>query len=107
MTPHSLAFPDHPWEGHHFSLHVHRLSHWGGSLVNGTLRQRYGRFARRTDFAKLHRILERRGTPLTGPLRTSDDDIREYRRPSSGVTVLAERTPRRVDDLYAVISPCA
>ncbi len=26
--------PDSPWEGHHFTLQVHRLSHWGGSIVN-------------------------------------------------------------------------
>ncbi|GAA0471576.1 hypothetical protein ABZ951_33615 [Streptomyces sp. NPDC046215] len=53
-----------PWSGHHFTLQVHRLAYRDRTLVNDTLRARYGRFAPRLRFAKLRRLLERRGVPL-------------------------------------------
>ncbi|GAA0422315.1 hypothetical protein [Streptomyces luteireticuli] len=98
--------PGHPWEGHHFTLHVHRLSYWGGSSVNKTLRDRYGRFARRTDFTKLRRILERRGVPLIQVPQPADG-IDEFRQPASGVSVMSERGPRQASDLYTIHSPMA
>ncbi|MFI0153971.1 hypothetical protein [Streptomyces lydicus] len=33
--------PDSPWEGHHFTLQVHRLSHWSSSIVNTSIRQHW------------------------------------------------------------------
>ncbi|MDG4532467.1 hypothetical protein [Streptomyces sp. AV19] len=98
--------PEHPWEGHHFSLHVHRLSYWGGSLVNKPLRDHYGRFARRTDFTKLRRILERRGTPLV-QVPQPGDHVDEFRQPASGVSVMSVRGPEQAGDLYAIFSAMA
>ncbi|MEU0784081.1 hypothetical protein ABZ341_21185 [Streptomyces sp. NPDC006173] len=54
---------DHPWEGHHFTLQVHRLS-WSGSMVNEVIRARYGRFDRHLDFDKLERLAARRGVRM-------------------------------------------
>ncbi|MFE0452784.1 hypothetical protein ACFW2D_16130 [Streptomyces sp. NPDC058914] len=58
------ASADHPWSGHHVTLQVHRLAHRDRTLVNDTLRARYGRFTPRLRFDKLHRLLQRRGVPL-------------------------------------------
>lgn len=58
------ASADHPWSGHHFTLQVHRLAYRGRTLTNETLRARYGRFTPRLRFAKLQRLLHRRGVPL-------------------------------------------
>ncbi|WP_129264935.1 hypothetical protein [Streptomyces sp. M3] len=53
-----------PWEGHHFTLQVHRLAHRARTVPGEELRARYGRFAPRLRFEKLRRLLDRRGVPL-------------------------------------------
>ncbi|MFE5241013.1 MULTISPECIES: hypothetical protein [unclassified Streptomyces] len=55
---------DAPWAGHHFSLQVHRLARRDRTLPGEVLRARYGPFAPRLRFEKLHRLLDRRGVPL-------------------------------------------
>ncbi|MFF2363861.1 hypothetical protein ACFVU0_14270 [Streptomyces sp. NPDC058122] len=55
---------DHPWAGDHFTLQVHKLAYRDRTLVNEGLRARYGRFTPRLRFAKLERLLKRRGVPL-------------------------------------------
>ncbi|WP_128984753.1 hypothetical protein [Streptomyces roseicoloratus] len=59
----SRESPDHPWQGHHFTLQVHRLP-YGDGVVNPVLRERYGRFGRRLRFDRLERLLVRRGITL-------------------------------------------
>ncbi|MGD3110700.1 hypothetical protein [Streptomyces sp. YGL11-2] len=56
--------PHHPWEGHHFTLHVHRLTYWGGSIVNRAIRDRYGRFDHHLRFDELQRLLAKRGVHM-------------------------------------------
>ncbi|GHF56601.1 hypothetical protein GCM10010218_42420 [Streptomyces mashuensis] len=56
--------PDAPWEGHHFTVQVHRLAYGRRGAAGAVLHERYGRFPRRLPFEKLARMLERRGTPL-------------------------------------------
>ncbi|MEV8227349.1 hypothetical protein AB0P41_15090 [Streptomyces sp. NPDC079167] len=53
-----------PWEGHHFSIQVHRLARRDRTLPGEVLLARYGRFAPRLRFEKLERLLRRRGVPL-------------------------------------------
>ncbi|WP_424888226.1 hypothetical protein [Streptomyces sp. XH2] len=103
----------HPWQGHHFSLQVHRLAH-GGKVVDDAVRARYGRFARRLRFEKLQRLLERRGTTLLEiPDPWNAPNYRLYWQPESqvSVSVVAEReeylTPGnlRPGDVYRISAP--
>lgn len=105
--------PDHPWEGHHFSLQVHRLSYWGGSIVNRAIRERYGRFDRRLRFDKLERLLARRGVRLEDVPDANAPDFTLHWQPASQVSVMAfqarEKGERRrgnspVSDVYAIHS---
>ncbi|MFI0786937.1 hypothetical protein ACH4Q6_15250 [Streptomyces lydicus] len=58
---------DDPWEGHRFTLQVHRLAHRGGNIVNGSMRDRYGRRER----AGHHPALAGRSAPDSMPLPRS------------------------------------
>ncbi|MFC8508884.1 hypothetical protein ACFU3J_15235 [Streptomyces sp. NPDC057411] len=83
--------PDHPWEGHHFSLQVHRLSYWGGSIVNKEIRERYGRFDRHLRFDKLQRLLARRGLGLEDVPDVNAPEFTLHWQPASEVSVTAFR----------------
>ncbi|MEV8477463.1 hypothetical protein [Streptomyces sp. NPDC051173] len=79
---------DHPWSGHHLTLQVHRLARRDRTLVEETLRARYGRFAPRLRFEKLRRLLERRGVPLVEiPDPANAPYYRRFWQPDSGVSV--------------------
>lgn len=103
---------DDPWAGHHFTLQVHRLT-YGGKVVNGEIRTRYGRFARRLRFAKLQRLLENRGTVLREIPSGQDPCYRLFWNPGSWtcVSVIGAkeeyRTPDdlRVGDVYGITAP--
>ncbi|MEU7277484.1 hypothetical protein AB0A69_01620 [Streptomyces sp. NPDC045431] len=106
-----------PWSGHHLTLQVHRLAHGGSRLVNGAVRARYGRFTPRLRFAKLRRLLERRGVPLVevpeDPANTPY--YRRFRQPGSGVEVSVIGTygeystpdALRVGDVYSIQATAA
>ncbi|WP_336048272.1 hypothetical protein [Streptomyces sp. CA2R101] len=106
-----------PWSGHHFTLHVHRLARRDRTLVNDTLRARYGRFAPRLRFAKLQRLLERRGVPLVEvpEIEANAPYFRTFWQPDSrlAVSVIATygeySTPDRmqVGDVYGIHAPMA
>ncbi|WP_240107861.1 hypothetical protein [Streptomyces sp. MUM 203J] len=100
-----------PWQGHHFTLQVHRLAYGDRGTVNPELRSRYGRFARRLRFARLRALSARRGVPLLEvPSPMGAPSYRLFRQPASGVTVtvVAERGPYmrprglRPGDVYAI-----
>ncbi|MEU6878893.1 hypothetical protein [Streptomyces sp. NPDC046712] len=106
--------PDHPWEGHHFTLQVHRLSHWGGSIVNRAIRDRYGRFDRHLRFDKLERLLGKRGVPLEHVPDVNGPAFTQHWQPASQVAVMAFRAHEewrqrgrgddRIGDVYAIYS---
>ncbi|MGW4160988.1 hypothetical protein [Streptomyces sp. NPDC004788] len=83
--------PDHPWEGHHFSLQVHRLSHWGSSIVNEAIRERYGRFDRHLRFDKLRHLLANRGVRLEDVPDANGPAFSLHWQPASQVSVTALR----------------
>ncbi|MFF3013272.1 hypothetical protein [Streptomyces sp. NPDC057939] len=106
---------DRPWSGHHFTLQVHRLAHRDRTLVNPAIRARHGRFAPRLRFAKLQRLLERRGVPLV-EVPESEGNAPYYRtflQPASRVSVSVigtygeYSTPEglRVGDVYSIGAP--
>ncbi|MER6050578.1 hypothetical protein ABT168_24575 [Streptomyces sp. NPDC001793] len=106
--------PDHPWEGHHFTLHVHRLSYWGGSIVNGAIRERYGRFDRHLRFDKLERLLAKRGARLEDVPDVNAPAFTLHWQPDSQASVMAFRAHEkgerrrgsdRVGDVYVISSP--
>ncbi|MEV6548655.1 hypothetical protein AB0M57_08060 [Streptomyces sp. NPDC051597] len=82
----------HPWEGHHFTLQVHRLSLLGGGIVNGRIRERYGRFDRHLRFGKLERLLANRGVPLEDVPDSNAPAYTLHWQPASQVSVLASAT---------------
>ncbi|MET9290638.1 hypothetical protein [Streptomyces sp. NPDC003077] len=106
--------PEQPWEGHHFTLQVHRLPHGGGSLVNQVIRDRYGRFDRHLRFAKLERLLKNRGVSLEDVPDVNAPAVSQHWQPDSQVSVLVTRAheewrPRyrgddRLGDVYAICS---
>ncbi|GHE72629.1 hypothetical protein GCM10018785_45990 [Streptomyces longispororuber] len=105
--------PDHPWEGHHFTLHVHRLSYGGGGLVNRAIRERYGRFGRHLRFDKLERLLMRRGVPMEHVPDANAPAYTLHWQPASEVSVMAfrahadgerRRGGERIGDVYTVSS---
>ncbi|MFJ8646427.1 hypothetical protein ACIRNI_09910 [Streptomyces sp. NPDC093546] len=106
-----------PWSGHHLTLQVHRLAHGGSRLVNEAVRARYGRFAPRLRFAKLRRLLERRGVPLVEVPETPANApfYRRFRQPGSGVEVSVIGTygefstpdSLRVGDVYSLQATAA
>ncbi|MET9650798.1 hypothetical protein ABZZ44_11095 [Streptomyces sp. NPDC006460] len=107
--------PTDPWVGHHFTLQVHRLAQGRRSLVNATLRDRYGRFAPRLRFDKLRRLLDRRGVPLVEiPEATANVPyFRTFRQPDSRVAVRVIGTygpystpdSLHVGDVYSIQAP--
>ncbi|MEU6676228.1 hypothetical protein [Streptomyces sp. NPDC046925] len=109
------ASADRPWSGHHFTLQVHRLAHRDRTLVNEVLRARYGRFTPRLRFAKLQRLLDRRGVPLLEipELPANAPYFRTFWQPDSrvAVSVIATygeySTPDRlrVGDVYSIQAP--
>ncbi|MEU1553705.1 hypothetical protein ABZ517_13420 [Streptomyces scabiei] len=109
------AGPDHPWSGHHFTVQVHRLAHRHRTLADVTLRTRYGRFARRLRFEKLHRLLVRRDVHLTEvpAIPASAPHFRTFWQPGSHVAVTVvsaydeNSTPDglRVGDVYSLHAP--
>ncbi|MFC9245532.1 hypothetical protein ACFT7S_16365 [Streptomyces sp. NPDC057136] len=106
--------PDHPWEGHHFTLQVHRLSHRGGSILNRAIRDRYGRFDRHLRFDKLERLLGKRGVPLEDLPDANAPAFTQHWQPASQVSVMAFRAHEewqrrrrgddRIGDVYAIYS---
>ncbi len=106
--------PDHPWEGHHFTLGVHQLARHGGSVVNEAIRERYGRFDRHLRFDKLERLLGKRGVPLEYVPDANAPAFTQHWQPASQVSVLVFRAreewqkyPRsadRVGDVRAIYS---
>ncbi|MEU8674691.1 hypothetical protein [Streptomyces sp. NPDC048560] len=103
---------DHPWEGHHFTLQVHRLS-WGGSVVNREIRERYGRFDRHLRFDKLERLLAKRGVRMEDVPDSNAPVYSLHWQPVSQVSVMAFRSPERgerrrggarIGDVYALSS---
>ncbi len=109
------ASAHHPWSGHHFTLQVHRLAYRDRTLVNNTLRARYGRFTPRLRFEKLQRLLVRRGVPLweIPEVPASAPYFRTFWQPDSQVAVSVigtygeYSTPDnlRVGDVYSVQAP--
>ncbi|MFH0179136.1 hypothetical protein ACIA6D_42635 [Streptomyces cacaoi] len=109
------ASAEHPWTGHHFTLQVHRLAYRDRTLVNDTLRARYGRFTPRLRFGKLHRLLVRRGVPLleVPQIPVNAPYFRTFWQPESlvAVTVIGTygeySTPDnlRVGDVYSIHAP--
>ncbi|MGW2911906.1 hypothetical protein ACWC9X_15820 [Streptomyces asoensis] len=83
--------PEHPWEGHHFTLQVHRLTHYGSSIVNGAIRERYGRFDRHLRFDKLQRLLSNRGVRLEDVPDANAPAFTLHWQPASQVSVMAFR----------------
>ncbi|MDA5279300.1 hypothetical protein [Streptomyces sp. Isolate_45] len=106
---------DRPWSGHHFTLQVHRLAARDRTLVNAAIRARHGRFAPRLRFAKLQRLLERRGVPLVEVPESAGNApyYRTFRQPASRVAVSVigahgeYNTPDdlRVGDVYSIQAP--
>ncbi|EME96341.1 hypothetical protein J7W19_13375 [Streptomyces mobaraensis NBRC 13819 = DSM 40847] len=109
------ASAEGPWEGHHFALQVHRLTHRRREFLEPVLRERYGRFTPRLRFDKLRRLLGRRGVPL---VEIPEDPAnapyyRTFWQPESGVGISViglhgeYRTPGdlRVGDVYAIRAP--
>ncbi|WP_431044547.1 hypothetical protein ACQUSR_23305 [Streptomyces sp. P1-3] len=105
--------PDHPWEGHHFTLQVHRLACWGGSIVNRAIRDRYGRFDRHLRFDKLERLLAKRGVRMEDVPDANAPAFSLHWQPASHVSVMAfrahewgerRRGDERVGDVYAISS---
>ncbi|MEU9118928.1 hypothetical protein AB0C96_03545 [Streptomyces sp. NPDC048506] len=106
--------PEHPWEGHHFTLQVHRLSHWGGSIVTSSIRDRYGRFGRRLRFDKLERLLGKRGVRLEDVPDVNTPAFTQHWQPASQVSVMVfrayeewqqrRRGDDRIGDVYAIYS---
>ncbi|MFF8369935.1 hypothetical protein ACF05W_13930 [Streptomyces lydicus] len=106
--------PDSPWEGHHFALQVHRLSHWGGSIVNPSIRDRYGRFGRRLRFEKLERLLKKRGVFLEDVPDVNGPAFTQHWQPASQVSVMTFRAHEewqqrrrgddRIGDVYTLHS---
>ncbi|MFJ7065892.1 hypothetical protein [Streptomyces sp. NPDC101115] len=86
----SRESPDHPWEGHHFTLQVHRLP-YGGRVVNRVIRERYGRFGRRLRFDRLERLLAQRGVPLEEVPDANAPAFSLHWQPASQVSVMAFR----------------
>ncbi|MEU8578851.1 hypothetical protein [Streptomyces asoensis] len=82
---------EHPWEGHHFTLQVHRLTHYGSSIVNGAIRERYGRFGRHLRFDKLQRLLSNRGVCLEDVPDANAPAFTLHWQPASRVSVMAFR----------------
>ncbi|OQR64600.1 hypothetical protein B6E66_08350 [Streptomyces maremycinicus] len=109
------ASAEQPWSGHHFTLQVHRLAYRDRTQVNDTLRDRYGRFTPRLRFAKLSRLLEKRGVPLleVPQLPANHPYFRTFWQPGSrvAVTVIGAygeySTPDklRVGDVYSIQAP--
>ncbi|MFE4920371.1 hypothetical protein [Streptomyces sp. NPDC056661] len=107
----------HPWSGHHFTLQVHRLASRDRTLVNETLRARYGRFTPRLRFEKLQRLLERRGVPLLEipEIPANAPYFRTFWQPDSHVAVSVIGTygeystpdQLRVGDVYKILAPMA
>ncbi|WP_405015895.1 hypothetical protein [Kitasatospora sp. NBC_00070] len=83
--------PDHPWEGHHFTLQVHRLAYRGDHLVNKAIRERYGRFDRHLRFDKLQRLLVNRGVCLEDVPDAEAPAFTLHWQPASQVSVMAFR----------------
>ncbi|GHD78057.1 hypothetical protein GCM10010317_096780 [Streptomyces mirabilis] len=106
--------PDHPWEGHHFTLQVHRLSCWGGSIVNRAIRDRYGRFDRHLRFDKLERLLGKQGVPLEDAPDVNAPTFTRHWQPASQVSVMVLRAHEewrqrrrgddRIGDVYTIQS---
>ncbi|MFK0294284.1 hypothetical protein ACIQU6_27955 [Streptomyces sp. NPDC090442] len=105
--------PDHPWEGHHFTVHVRQLSYWGGSLVNKAIRDRYGRFDRHLRFDKLERLLAKRGVHMEYVPDCNEPSLTLHWQPASQVSVMAlrahenerrRRWDKRIGDVYAIHS---
>lgn len=106
---------EQPWSGHHFTLQVHRLAYRDRTLVNGTLRARYGRFTPRLRFGKLRRLLDRRGVPLleVPQIPANAPYFRTFWQPGSMVAVNVigtygtYSTPDnlRVGDVYSIQAP--
>ncbi|MGW7365909.1 hypothetical protein ACWGI8_21340 [Streptomyces sp. NPDC054841] len=109
------ACADHPWSGHHFTLQVHRLAYRRGTLANEALRARYGRFTPRLRFAKLQRLLQRRGVPLLEipEVPANAPYYRTFWQPDSQVAVSVIGTygeystpdALRVGDVYRIHAP--
>ncbi|WLQ64929.1 hypothetical protein [Streptomyces glycanivorans] len=103
------------WEGHHFSLQVHRLARRDRAIPGEVLRTRYGRFTPRLRFEKLRRLLERRGVPLVEIPEYAGNApyYRTFWQPDSltAVSFVAERgeysTPAglRAGDVYGIQAP--
>ncbi|MGW2491423.1 hypothetical protein ACWCV9_29965 [Streptomyces sp. NPDC001606] len=87
----SRESPDHPWEGHHFTLQVHRLSLGGSSIVNKVIRERYGRFDRHLRFDKLQRLLSNRGVRLEDVPDANAPAFTLHWNPASHTSVMAFR----------------
>lgn len=106
--------PDHAWEGHHFTLQVHRLAQGGGSIVNRAIRDRYGRFDRHLRFGKLERLLGNRGVLLEDLPDANAPTCTQHWQPASQVSVMVGRAhetwrPRqrgddRIGDVRAIYS---
>ncbi|MFI6763922.1 hypothetical protein [Streptomyces sp. NPDC050355] len=111
------ADAESPWSGHHFTVHVHRLGYrcHTKELVDGVLRDRYGRFAPRLRFQKLQRLLERRGVPLREipEYPANAPYYRKFWQPDSRVAVSVIGTygeystpdALRVGDVYSIQAP--
>ncbi|RST01452.1 hypothetical protein EF910_28280 [Streptomyces sp. WAC07149] len=102
--------PDHPWEGHHFTLQVHRLAYGGGAIVNRGIRDRYGRFDRHLRFDKLRRLLANRGVGLEDVPDANAPAYTLHWQPASQVSVIAfrerqwGRPPRRGNRLVGDVN---
>ena len=107
--------PTDPWSGHHFTLQVHRLAQGRRSLVNATLRDRYGRFAPRLRYDRLRRLLDRRGVRLVEipEVAANVPYFRTFWQPESRVAVRVigtyglYSTPEflRVGDVHSIEAP--
>lgn len=87
--------PDHPWEGHHFTVQVHRLAHRDGSIVGEAIRERYGRFDRHLPFDKLRRLLAHRGVSLEDVPDANAPAFSLHWQPASQVSVMTLRERER------------
>ncbi|MGW2402671.1 hypothetical protein ACWCYY_39625 [Kitasatospora sp. NPDC001664] len=84
--------PDHPWEGHHFTVQVHRLASGATGTVPTAISARYGRFDRHLRLHQLQRLLAHRRTVLE---EVPDSNAPEYTlhwQPTSHVSLLTYRT---------------